>query len=163
MTMDQAVALAKRTGNTDLMRQLEAPHTKPGICVSGAATGLRAEKGTIPRKAARTREMSGTEREYHAILKRRWTGCEITWEKYTLNLAPGCRYKPDFCVTSAQGQLIFYEVKGKFLFKGAHASATATSLTKPKVAAEMFRHTFIIAQKIDGKWFEKTLPGKIDT
>jgi hypothetical protein len=134
--------------------------TLPQDCVLGPKGGDMPGK---PPKAKKPREPNKTEREFGLILQKRFPDCEVTWEKYTFLLAPGCRYTPDWCVTNRHGILMFFEVKGAFLFKGAHASALTATLTKPKVAAEMFRHRFVIAQKIDGAWHETPLPGKIDT
>lgn len=161
MSMDQAKKLALRlaeSGNTDLLEQLGMLPKGPIPCVSRPAVPLEAQKAP---DIAKTRKMTRTEAEFELILKQRFPEAEIEWEKFTFKLANDCRYTPDFSVL-LNGIYEFWEVKGKFLFKGATKSATHTSLTKPKVAAEKFNFRFHFAQKIDGEWHIKDLRGRID-
>lgn len=118
---------------------------------------------TKPLKTAETipkPKKSKTEAEYELILKAIHPGSEILFGCYTFLLAPKLRYKPDLCVSFPNGLLHFYEIKGKYLFMGAHKSATTATLSKPRMAASLFNHRFFIAQKIDGEWRVEALYGK---
>lgn len=118
----------------------------------------------IPVKQKKTKEPNKTEREFGAYLRHENPECDVLFEAYTLKLGDDCRYTPDWALVSKfDGSINFYEVKGAFLFKGATKSATDSSLTKPKTAASMFRHTFHIARKAkDGSWSIERINGKVD-
>lgn len=167
MSMEDARALAKRTGNTDLMRQLDMPVNRPiperhkPASAPGAPESHHGAQE--PPKVRNPKEMNKTEREYHAILSKQFPDCEIGYEMFTFRLADRKRYTPDLSVTSKDHRVIFFEVKGKFLFRGAHKSATDSSLTKAYWAAHQLPFRFHIAQKIDGRWEVTALRGKIDT
>lgn len=105
-------------------------------------------------KVKQQRGKTRTELEFEAMLRRENPGADILFERYTFKLANDCRYTPDFAVVWVCGRIDFYEVKGAFLFKGATASATRASLTKPKLAAQLFPwHHWFRAQKAkDGTW-----------
>lgn len=105
-------------------------------------------------KAKKPKIMTRTELEYAAILCRENPACKIIYERYTLKLSNDCRYTPDFAVIHPDKSVDFHEVKGAFLFSGARKSSTASSLTKPKLAAENFpQHRFFVAQKDKpGNW-----------
>lgn len=134
-------------------------------------TFLAESKGSTaetPPKARTPKNKTRTEKEFEAMLKRENPGCPVLFERYTFKLADDCRYTPDFCVVHCQPYdikspehpwtwLDFWEVKGAHLYKGASASATRTSLTKPKLAAELFPwHAFSVAQKDKlGEWTRK--------
>lgn len=104
-------------------------------------------------KEKKPRSKTRTEAEFEAILRRENPGATILFERYTLKLGNDLRYVPDFAVIDATG-ISFWEVKGAYLFRGATKSATHTSLTKPKLAAELFPwHRFYRATKgKDGQW-----------
>jgi hypothetical protein len=166
-TMEQALAFARRNNNTELLAQLTSPAnnprpspTLPQACVSAPKGGNTPEK---PPTGKKPREMNKTEREFYLILRMRFPQSNINYEPIMFRLAHGCNYRPDFHVEHPCGAQEFYETKAEFLFKGAHKSSTTATLTKPKVAAELYRFRFHIAQKIDGQWHETSLPGKIDT
>lgn len=88
------------------------------------------------------------------MLTAAFPNANIRYEGYTLKLADGCRYTPDFAVEHADGTLEFHETKGAFIFSKA--------LTKPKTAAELFPHRFVLAQKLKSGWKITPLKGKID-
>lgn len=146
-----------------------------GAPLPGFGKGVLDEPWPAPAiKTKKPREMTKTEREFEAILKREFPQAKVSWEWYTLRLGAHCTYRPDFCVThecscvradNGHAQqyfsIHFYEVKGAYLFKGARKSATTASLTKPKAAATLYpQHRFFVAQKAkDGTWSrEEYLP-----
>lgn len=91
------------------------------------------------------RKMNRTEAEYQAMLRAQYPEAEIKYEAYTLKLANGVRYTPDFAVCHRDRTVDFHEVKGRFIFSRA--------LVKPRVAATTFpHHRFFLAQKIAGSW-----------
>lgn len=129
-----------------------------------AASGPEAEKGPSEPKQAPEPKKTGAEKEFEMILRREYPDCEIKFEAYTLVLAPGLRYTPDFAVEHPDGKLSFFEVKGAFLFKGATKSMTRATLTKPRTAAMLFPHRFHIAiRSRSGEWSREKLSGKADT
>jgi hypothetical protein len=103
-------------------------------------------------RLTRGRKMNRTEAEYERILKAQFPDSNVRYESYTLKLAEGCRYTPDFAVEHKDGRLEFHEVKGAFIFSKA--------LTKPRTAAELFPQKFVLAQKIKGQWIVNDLAGK---
>lgn len=108
----------------------------------------------VPVKEKKPRTKTRTEAEFEAILRRENPSATILFERYTLKLGNDVRYTPDLAIIHADGTIFFFEVKGAYLFRGATKSATASSLTKPKLAAEMFPwHRFYRATKAkDGQW-----------
>jgi hypothetical protein len=137
----------------------------PHVFGPTAAAGgpQRPVSASLPVKVAesskRAVKMTRTEAQYEAMLRRENPDAQIQFERYTLKLANDCRYTPDFAVIrKAQHadvwMIEFHEVKGAFLFGGATKSATASSLTKPKLAAELFPwHRFFRATKDkEGNW-----------
>lgn len=120
-------------------------------------------------KDRQPRQMTRTEREFEAMLRFEFPASAIHWEWYRLRLGGSCWYTPDFAVVANSvgtnerppHSVMFFEVKGAYLFKGATKSATASSLTKPKSAATLYpQHRFFVAQKNkDGTWSrEEYLP-----
>jgi hypothetical protein len=100
------------------------------------------------------RQPNRTEAEYGLMLKSKYPEADVRFEAYTLKLADGCRYTPDWDVEFPDGTLEFHEVKGRFIFSKA--------LTKPKTAAELFPQRFTLAQKLASGWEITPLRGKID-
>lgn len=91
-------------------------------------------------------EMNKTEAEYARRLDARKAAGEIAcywFERYTLRLADGCRYTPDFMVMLPDGEMEIHEVKGGFVEDDA--------LVKLKVCAETLPHTVRMFQKLPAK------------
>lgn len=95
-----------------------------------------------------------TESEYGLILKAKFPQSNVRFEAYTLKLADGCRYSPDWSVEHPDRTLEFHEVKGPFIYSKA--------LTKPRTAAELFPQRFTLAQKLKSGWEITPLRGKAD-
>lgn len=89
-------------------------------------------------------EMNATEAAYAVLLQARKDAGEITdwlFEAFTLKLAEGCRYTPDFSVYFADGTMEFVDAKGG-------GPIDPKSVVKIKCAAErFFMFTFVIEQK----------------
>lgn len=111
-------------------------------------------RGLIPFKGCKAEKKTGAEAEYELILKAQNPGCDVLFHKYTLKLANDLRYTPDLAVAHPDGLVTFYEVKGGYIHDRA--------MHKPKMAAEMFRHRFFVAQKLSDGWTVTPLHGKID-
>lgn len=149
-TSDDVRALAKSPGASAEVRRLN-PKLFGVDPLKPLATEVFAKANHSKPKG---RQMNRTEREYSMILSRKFPTANIRYEGYSLKLAEGCRYIPDFAVELQDGRLEFHEVKGAFIFSKA--------LTKPKTAAELFPQRFVLAQKIKGEWHITTLRGKAD-
>lgn len=138
-----------RKGLTMTAADVLAHQAKHGFVVPATTTTealATKTRGRMPNK---------TETEYQRMLQAKFPGSEIRYEKYTLKLAEGCRYVPDFAVEHADGTLEFHEVKGAFVFSKA--------LTKPKTAAELFPQRFVLAQKLKSGWEITPLRGRADS
>ncbi len=110
------------------------------------------KEATVKPEVQKTKEMNKTERQYYNMLKVQYPRARILYEAYTFLLANRLRYRPDFAVIQGR-EVEFHEVKGAHLFKNATESATRMSLTKPKIAAEIFPHKFFVARKHKGgRW-----------
>ncbi len=138
--------------NRERLRQLLPNASASMIALN--ADSEEAAKDTALKGAPKGRQPNRTEREYELILRAQFPHATIRYEAYTLKLAEGCRYVPDFAVEHADGTLEFYEIKGRFIFSKA--------LTKPKTAAELFPQRFTLAQKTESGWEITPLRGKID-
>lgn len=134
----------------------------PARCATASAP--EAKTGPeIPEKRKSEPKKTGTEIEFEAMLRRQYPESNIRFEAYTLKLADGLRYTPDFAVEHPDGSIDFYEVKGAFLFRGATQSMTRATLTKPRTAAMLFPQRFHIAIKDrSGEWSIEKLNGKAD-
>lgn len=115
----------------------------------GLAPRLKPSEGSdTPPGASTPKYDSRLEAEFAAYLEREKASSRILHHRYTLLLAEGLRYTPDFAEVHADGRVDFYECKGRFLFGGASASHTRATLTKPRTAAEIFpHHRFFIVTK----------------
>lgn len=113
-----------------------------------------APPSSAPAVEAKRRTINKTEAEYGEMLKRQYPSATLRYEAYTLKLADGCRYTPDWAVEFPDGRLEFHEVKGAFIF--------AKALVKPRTAAELFPQRFVLAQKRQGAWEITPLKGKAD-
>lgn len=106
-------------------------------------------EGQKPRRAKAPNQ---TEREYEAMLRRQFPDADIRWEAYVLRLADRATYSPDFSIQHPDGRLEFAEVKGSYVFPKA--------LVKLRIAAEMFNHRFVLAQRLKGgEWKIEQLNG----
>lgn len=143
--------------NPGIQEELNRPIAAP---VEPATAFLPEKWPVVAEKPIRDKKRSQAEWEYEAMLKREYPEAEILYERYTFTLANKLKYTPDYAVVwrwkdngQDYSEVELHEVKGKYLFRGATASATRSSLTKPRTAAQMFPwHKFYIAQKIDGSW-----------
>lgn len=118
---------------------------EPGSGSAGEALSASKPKGRRPNR---------TESEYGLILKAQFPAAQVRYEAYTLRLADGLRYTPDWSVEHPDGRLEFVEIKGAFVF--------SRSLVKPKAAAELFPQRFTVAQKLKTGWEVTPLRGKAD-
>lgn len=122
---------------------------KPGTV---AAVPVPDAVATVPVKPRRAKQPNQTEREYEAMLRRQFPDAEIRWEAYVLRLADRATYSPDFSIQHPDGTLEFAEVKGSYVFPKA--------LVKLRIAAEMFNHRFVLAQRLKGgEWKIEQLNG----
>lgn len=137
--------------------KLDAPSSP--VCRPGR--GLDApkvqEKPLEPEK-----KKSRGEVEFELILKAKFPNARVLYERITFKLASRVRYTPDFDVIFPDGRVEFYEVKGKFLFKGAHEDHTRLSKGKARSAADAYPFRFHIAMKLSGSWEITPLRGLFD-
>lgn len=97
-------------------------------------------KGRKPKSG----EMNGLERAYSDHLFRLKLANEITdywFEPFSMQLAKGCWYRPDFLVMGADNELSIHETKGNW---------EDDALVKIKVASEKFPFKFLAVKKAKG-------------
>lgn len=122
--------------------------------VNGADDKSKRAGEALRKPKSEGRRPNRTEAEYGLILRAQFPLAEIRYEAYTLRLADGLRYTPDWSVEHPDGRLEFFEVKGVFVF--------SRSMVKPKAAAELFPQRFTVAQKLKTGWEVTQLRGKAD-
>lgn len=148
LTLQQVQAHQRKHGFTAGPAFNSADHLQTASGQSGRHGGAPAKSKRFPKGPNRT------ESEYGLILKAKFPGSNVRFEAYTLKLADGCRYSPDWSVEHPDGTLEFHEVKGPFIY--------SKSLTKPRTAAELFPQRFTLAQKLKSGWEITPLRGKVD-
>lgn len=122
--------------------------------VNGAAPGSASSGGAMASSKSKGRRPNRAETAYGLILQAQFPAATVRYEAYTLKLADGVRYTPDWSVEHPDGRLEFFEIKGAFVF--------SRSLVKPKAAAELFPQRFTVAQKLKTGWEITPLRGKAD-
>ena len=143
-----------------------AAPTRPQDCVSALGRVETAEKS--PARSC-TDFDSRFEEQFNAYLQReKPANAVVHYHRYTLVLAAGLRYTPDFAIVRTEkrydpdlgeevawSRIDFYECKGKFLYRGASKEHTRASLAKPRTAAEIYpQHNFFIVTKTEGGGFD---------
>lgn len=123
-------------------RRLNPNLFPPAAAIQASVAAVNAGTATV--KPRRAKEPNATEREYELMLRAAYPHAVIRWEAYTLRLANRCTYTPDWSVMFTDGRIEMHEVKGAYLFPKA--------LAKPRVAAEVFNHRFVLAQKLKTGW-----------
>jgi len=94
-----------------------------------------------PRKSG---DMNGLEKAYAnhlELLERAGEVLDYWFEPFSMQLAKGCFYRPDFMVMMADHSLEIHETKGHW---------EDDSLAKIKIAAEKFPFKFIAIRKVRG-------------
>lgn len=111
----------------------------------------RGRARTRPRRAG---EMTQIERDWEAQLElRRAAGLlvRIDYEPERLRLAKDTTYQPDFRVVMADGEVVFFEVKGPHAWEDA--------IVKLRVAAELHPYRFVMVtrDKVTRAWREEEI------
>ena len=108
------------------------------------------QTGQIQAEKLSKRGMNKTETRYAQDLELRKRAGAILWyrfEGFTLKLAPGARFTPDFAVLRLGGWLEFHEIKGFF---------REAAKVRIKVAADLYPFKFIavraVKQRDGGGW-----------
>ena len=132
-------------------RAVAAWALKAGVLAGkDSRAGETPQTGQNPAGEASKRGMNKTETRYAQDLELQKRAGDILWYKFegfTLTLAPGARFTPDFAVMHCDGRLEFIEIKG-FWREAARV--------RIKVAAELYPFRFIavqaVRQKDGGGW-----------
>lgn len=128
------------------IQQLFPGASKSLLAANGQAVAKAASPIDAPAdKPRRAIEPNKTEREFERILRAKYPVGVIKWEAYTFRMGSRLSYTPDYSVwTPDTGELIFWEVKGGFIYPKA--------LVKCRAFVQEFPHRLFLAQKIKGEW-----------
>lgn len=97
--------------------------------------------------------MNRWEAQWSAELSARMTAGDVlfwSFEPFSLRIASGCRYTPDFLVMRADGTMECHEVKG-FMREAARV--------RLRVAADLHPYRFILVTRPGGQWHTEDIPG----
>lgn len=93
--------------------------------------------------------MNGTEQSYAnhlELLKRAGEVIDFWFEPFSMQLAKGCFYRPDFLVLMKTFELEIHEIKGHW---------EDDALVKIKIAAEKFPFKFMAIKKLKSGWDQR--------
>jgi hypothetical protein len=136
--------------------QYAACSVPPPVKNTDKETGCITFKEKKPRRIRQDSKplMNGLETEYHRILCEKYGEPFVKPQALRFKLANGLWYKPDFTVFSTwldhmnekvNGQIICYEVKGPFAFRGGFENLKSAAFQWPQVQ-------FILVWKKNGIW-----------
>jgi hypothetical protein len=148
-----AEAQRRREGNGEAGPLEDTETTQTSIAPKGvpcsAPLRLCGETDLREQKTTDEQKLNKLERDW--LRELRLTHPSVGIQDITLKMADDVRYTPDFNVVDANGQLVFYETKGKRFWDDAKV--------KLRVAARQWRcFRFVLVTRDNGQWLETPVP-----